>query len=278
MVSAERIGRGTPVNTSDAGGRRTLHVIIPVLNEAPNMPRLMGDLTVAVTEFEEHVRILLVDDGSTDGTVDAARAAGTGLDLTVLRHDANQGPGRAFATAFSQLASDLAPEDWVVTMEGDNTSRVALLHQMRRRAEEGFDVVLASPYLYGGGIINTQWHRAFISHVANVFVKEVLGIRGIMTISSFFRLYRGSIVLRLQRIFGEGIMEVSGFEAMVENLMKLVMVGASISEVAMTLDTSVRIGRSKMPVIRTALGYLRLAGKRRLWTSRIEGNPVGDRI
>jgi len=139
------------------------------------------------------------------------------------------------------------------------------------RAREGFDVVLASPYLYGGGITNTSAWRLFLSHVANLLVKEALGIRGIMTVSSFYRLFRGDILLRLQAGYGPGIVERRGFESMVELLMKLVLLHATISEVAMPLDTSRRIGRSKMRVLPTAIGYLTLAKDRRRWTEAAQG-------
>src|SRR5262249_28799894 len=141
-------------------------------------------------EFELH--FLLVDDGSTDDTVNVARELAKDLQLTILSHDENQGPGRAFATAYAYLAESLRDGDWIATMEGDNTSNHELIRQMLTRAAEGYDVVLASPYAYGGGIENTNALRMFLSHGANAFIKGGLGISGIHTMSSFFRLHRGS--------------------------------------------------------------------------------------
>src|ERR1700704_3856744 len=114
------------------------------------------------------------------------RGRGGGGAFEGVRHEDNRGPGAAFATGFALFHGRLSPADWVVTIEGDNTSRVELLGQMLTRAQEGFDVVLASPYLYGGGIVNTSLWRTVLSHVANLFVKEALGLHGIMTMSSFF--------------------------------------------------------------------------------------------
>lgn len=235
----------------------TLYVIVPVLNEAGNIPALIASFRRLDAECRASLtaRFILVDDGSRDDTGRLARAASEGLSLSVLTHPRNLGPGRAFATAFQSLAGRLDAADWVLTMEGDNTSRLELVRQMLTRANEGFDVVLASPYLYGGGIRNTALARVLLSHVANAFVKEFLGLHGIMTMSSFFRLYRGSIVVGLQSIFGDGIVERSGFDSMIELLLKLVLLRATISEVAMVLDTSQRIGKSKMPLLRTSVNY-----------------------
>src|SRR6202011_5836974 len=103
-------------------------------------------------------------------------------------------------------------DDWVVTMEGDNTSRHELLRQMLTRTHEGYDIVLASPYCYGGGISNTAPSRVFLSHFANAFLKGCVDIHGLFTMSSFFRVHRGSALRRLQACYGPGIIERWGFE------------------------------------------------------------------
>jgi dolichol-phosphate mannosyltransferase len=247
-----------------------LFVLVPVLDEAPNIPRLVGNLTRLATDLrsEMECRAVFVDDGSTDGTGDRIRREAASLPVEVLRHATNLGPGRAFATGFRHLAPCLAEGDWVATMEGDNTSRVDTLRQMLVRRREGFEVVLASPYMYGGGLSHTSWRRLILSHGANGLVKELLGIRGILTMSSFFRLYSAPVLKRLQARYGDGILETDGFECMVELLAKLIQVGATISEVAMSLDGSQRLGRSKMSVTRTIVGYLRLFRHRRKWRAR----------
>ncbi len=244
-----------------------LFVLVPVVDEAPNIPRLLGNLSRLAGDLRDEMecRALFVDDGSTDGTGDRIRREPASLPVEVLRHDTNLGPGRAFATGFRHLASHLTDADWVATMEGDNTSKVDTLRQMLVRRREGFEVVLASPYMYGGGISQTSALRVVLSHGANGLVKELLGIRGILTLSSFFRLYSAPVLKRVQARYGDGILETSGFECMVELLAKLIQAGATISEVAMPLDGSQRLGQSKMKVMRTIGGYLRLFRQGRKW-------------
>jgi dolichol-phosphate mannosyltransferase len=256
--------------------KRRIYLVVPVLDEAGNIERLMRSVDRITREFSDHaVSLLLVDDGSTDGTGELARAHAGHLDFTLLRHETNRGPGKAFATAFAHLAGRLHADDWVVTLEGDNTSRLEILKQMMRRTGEGYHVVLASPYMYGGGISNTSPMRVFLSHVANAFVKEALGIHGILTMSSFYRLYRGEVILRLQRCYGPEILERSGFESMIELLLKLVFLEVSISEVAMPLDTSLRAGVSKMKIARTVRGYLTIWADKGRWRA---GAAQGDKV
>jgi dolichol-phosphate mannosyltransferase len=250
-----------------ASGR--LYLVVPLFDEEANLPRLFASFERLreAPLADGPPRLVLVDDGSRDATASLCTALATrgGFDLALLRQGTNQGPGRAFTRAFEHLAPLLRDEDWVATLEGDNTSRVELIQRMFVRAAEGFEVVLASPYIYGGAILKTVTLRVFVSYVANVFLKESLGLRGIFTMSSFFRLHRGSVVRRLQAHYGPGILERAGFECMVEMLIKLVHLRATLSEVPMVLDTSLREGRSKMSVTRTTFAYLGLWGDKRRW-------------
>lgn len=252
-----------------------LHVVVPLYQEEPNLPRLFESFAglAGAGLAQGAPAFLVVDDGSRDATATLAAELGLrhGLDLTVLRHEGNRGPGAAFATAFAHLAPRLREDDWVLTVEGDNTSRLELVARMFTRAAEGLDLVLASPYVYGGAIRNTVTLRVLVSYVANVFLKEALGLRGIFTMSSFFRLHRAGLVLRLQARYGPAVIERAGFECMVEMLIKATALGASLSEVPMVLDTAQRAGRSKMSVSRTTLGYLQLWRDARRWRAAAAG-------
>jgi dolichol-phosphate mannosyltransferase len=237
-----------------------LHIVIPVLNEGENVPVLLDSLRQVAEsvgqEFDCH--IIIVDDGSTDSTRDSIERCRGNLSVVVLSHDVNCGPGAAFNSGFRYLKGRLGEADWVVTMEGDNTSRIDTLMHMLRRRHEGYDVVLASAYAYGGGIEGVETTRVVLSHLANFLAKLLLGLRGFQTLSSFFRLYSSGILRRLQERFGPGIVEFQGFECMVELLLKLVLVKAKISEVEMRLGWSKREGKSKMRIFRTMLGYAKL--------------------
>jgi len=254
-----------------------IYVVIPVLNEAGNLPKLMNSIRDACKEHSDlQFEVVLIDDGSTDNTREVAEAEKGDLSLTVLRHETNQGPGVAFQTAFNWLATRLQDDDWLLTIEGDNTSRLNLLKQMLHRSDEGYEVILASVYMYGGAIVNTNMFRILMSSIANSFVKNLLSIQGLMTISSFYRLYRGGTVRRLQAIYGDGILERSGFECMVEMVMKMVYLGTTISEVPLVLDTSMRVGRSKMKVLKTIRGYLTLATHKNRWKTIAQARQASN--
>ena len=192
-------------------------VITPIFNEKENIPRLIKSFQDITEKFESKFNFIIVDDGSTDGTIEEIKHLKDNLNLEVLDYGCNKGPGYAFATGFEYLKDKITPNDIVVTMEGDNTSRIETLHLMIERLKrEKVDCVLASPYAYGGGITNTGFLRTFLCHAANTFIKEMLGIRGIHTMSSFFRVYDARLIMKLQEVYQPRILMMNGIESMIE--------------------------------------------------------------
>src|ERR1700733_1726714 len=101
---------------------KTFFVVVPVFNEAPNLPDLMDSFHHLASQMRDRqLTIILIDDGSTDGTTIATKQLSADLTLTVLAHRHNRGPGAAFGTAFDYLADRLNTDDWIATIEGDNT-------------------------------------------------------------------------------------------------------------------------------------------------------------
>lgn len=237
--------------------QRKIYILTPVLNEEQNLPDLINSWRSLAVEMKEFEFIyILIDDGSTDKTVETAYELTRDLQFVLLKHSVNKGPGYAFGTGFNYLGQILKPADIVVTIEGDNTSNIATLKIMLGRiVRENVDVSLASPLSYGGCIINTVWYKKILSHISSGLTKIFLDLRGINTFTSFFRAYQGHVILKLQEAYGSRILEFSGFECMIELLKKITVFEFSISEVPMKLDTSLRKGKSKLKIFRTAVKY-----------------------
>jgi glycosyltransferase involved in cell wall biosynthesis len=229
--------------------------VVPAYNEALNVPRLLADLESRPALWRDGGRVLLVDDGSSDGTAEVAEAHSGGLPVEVLRQDSNQGAGRAFDRGFRRALDLAGPEDLVVTLEADTTSDLDALEDMIAAAEHA-DLVLASVHA-GGEMANVGAHRRFLSLGAARFVRASAGVNA-RTVSSFFRVYRATLLRAAYERYEERLIRESGFACKAELLMKLSRMGARVTEVPVTLDASRREGESKLRVLPTMAGYARL--------------------
>lgn len=241
-----------------------IHVVVPAFNEAGNVERLLAGISERLEPFAVRRRVVLVDDGSRDDTVARARAAAAahGMALDVVAHASNLGPGAAFRSGFLHVLKQADPLDVVVTLEGDTTSDTQVLPRLLRRVwEEGDHIALASCYMYGGGIVGTSLHRVGLSHLANGLMKKTLGLSGLQTLSSFYRVYQVAALRAMQQRWGDDFITTHGFECMVEVLYRAAQLQLRISEVPMLLDGTRRLGKSKMRVLKTSLAYLALAAR-----------------
>lgn len=243
-----------------------IHVVLPAYNEAGNIEVTLRGIWQRLETLALPSRIVVVDDGSSDDTASLARSASTPERVVdVVPHERNRGPGAAFRTGFLRVLEDAQASDVLITLEADQTSDPRILMRLLHRIwEEGDDIALASCYLYGGGIVGTQAHRVFLSHLANGLMKKSLGLTGLQTLSSFYRAYSVAGLRRIHQRFGDRFITTDGFECMVELLYRAAQLDLRISEVPMQLDGSRRVGGSKMRIIKTSIAYLRLAGRARL--------------
>jgi glycosyltransferase involved in cell wall biosynthesis len=210
-------------------------------------------LNIDVNEEKFYV---FVDDFSSDGTVDFLIGNLPENNYKIITKLTNFGPGHSFELGLNWiLANSNLENDTIVTMEGDNTSDLSILKQMLGASKLGFDLVLASVYAQGGGFSETSIVRKLISSVANLVFRFAFNIR-ILTISSFYRVYKPLFLRRIKEEYGQIISEV-GFISMLEILIKHIKLNATIIEVPMKLNSANRKGKSKMKIFKTALSYLR---------------------
>jgi dolichol-phosphate mannosyltransferase len=230
--------------------------IVPAYNEAENLPRLLADLERRPELFRHGGRVIVVDDGSTDGTAELAEAHDGAVDVNVVRLGTNQGPGAAFRAGFDTALAAFGDDALVVTLEADTTSDLDVLPRMLELARSSADLVLAS--VHGGGqMVNVGIFRRTLSRGAGLVVRLALGLDA-RTVSSFFRVYRASALRAASGHFGDGLIREAGFACKAELLAKLSELGARVEEVPVDLDGSRRVGESKMRVGETFAGYWRL--------------------
>jgi dolichol-phosphate mannosyltransferase len=233
-----------------------IRFVIPAYNEAENIPRLLHDLAPRARALG--ARVIVVDDGSTDGTAQVIREHAEDMHLAIVRHPVNSGLGAAINSGIRAALSEASDADAIVTIEADTTSDLDTLPQMIEHFERGADMVLASVYAPGGQLLGVSKPRIALSKsVSNTF-RYLGGLQELHTLSSLYRVYRAGTLRRAADTYGYLLVREPGFAANVELLLKLYAAGAKIAEVPTTNDWSSRKGQSKMKLKPTALAYFRV--------------------
>lgn len=120
-----------------SGARHDFAVVIPAYNEAPNFPDLVLEVRAAFETFGLGGDVIIVDDGSTDGTGDLAQAAAADWDkLTVLRHRTNRGKTEALLTA-----ADATERTYLVLFDADLQHKPEEIARFLDKLDEGWDIV-----------------------------------------------------------------------------------------------------------------------------------------
>ncbi len=241
-------------------------VVLPAYNEAEALPTLLDRLAaVSVARFGSALRVIVVDDGSADGT--GAQAIGRpGLAVRLIVHPRNSGLSAAIATGLrAALESEGdADDDIVVTMDSDDTHSPWLMPRMVDQVREGNDVVVASRYQPGARVIGVPASRQMMSNGMSLLFRLVYPIPGARDYSCGFRAYRAGLLRQAFDRWGDGFISERGFSCMVDILIKLSLLGAIIAEAPMILRYDRKPGQSKMNVRQTAIQTLSLLARRRL--------------
>jgi glycosyltransferase involved in cell wall biosynthesis len=170
-----------------------ISVVVPVLNEEESLPHLHQRLTTALAESGYSYEIIIVDDGSTDGSFDIMRGLQAQDEhLQVVRFRRNYGQTAAFAAGF-----DRAQGDVVITIDADLQNDPADIPTLMDKMAEGYDVV-------SGWRVNRQdrfLDRRLPSMVANGLIRWATGVR-IHDYGCSLKAYRREVLADV-RLYGE---------------------------------------------------------------------------
>lgn len=167
--------------------------MIPTFNEAANIDLMIE----AVTGTLPSASVLVVDDGSPDGTADRAESAGAGLPqrVDVLRRTGKTGLGTAYVDGFRWGIE--RGHDVLVQMDADFQHDPAALPHLLAAVEDGADMAIGSRYVAGGSVPSTwSWHRKALSRLGNRYARTMLKL-SVRDVTAGFRAHRRSLLERL---------------------------------------------------------------------------------
>jgi dolichol-phosphate mannosyltransferase len=239
-------------------------ITLPAYNEAETLPPLLDSIREAMEENGIEYRVVVVDDGSTDGTAAVAREIASRMPILLVEHERNRGLGEALRTGLMAAMEGCDSRDIIVTMDSDNTHTPGLIARMVRGIREGNDLVIASRYRQGANVRGLPRYRKLLSFSGRIVFSLLFPTPNVRDFTCGFRAYRAGILKRAFDTYGEEFVAQSGFSCMVDILLKLRRLGAIMSEVPLILRYDQKSGPSKMLIMQTIGDTLRLVVSRRI--------------
>ncbi|MGN6372449.1 MAG: polyprenol monophosphomannose synthase [Solirubrobacteraceae bacterium] len=222
---------------------RTPWVVLPTYNEAENIEAIVAaaseSLDSAMAAHGGEYRILIVDDGSPDGTGEIAdRLASEREQVRVLHRSEKNGIGPAYLAGFAYALENGA--GYVMEMDSDFSHNPADLERLLEAARAGGDLVLGSRYVAGGGVTDWSLLRRFISRGGSTYARLVLGLR-VRDLTGGFKCFRREV---LERIHFDSVRS-QGYAFQVELTYRAARAGFRVVEVPILFKDRER-GQSKM--------------------------------
>jgi dolichol-phosphate mannosyltransferase len=242
---------------------RNLFIVLPAYNEEADLPPLLDRIPAAMSGLPVNYRVIVVDDGSADRTLEIAREYAEKMPLDIVIHEQNMGLGATIRDGLKAGADRAGDNDLVVSLDADNSHSPELIADMLPLIDSGADVVIASRYQPGAEVRGLAWHREMLSLGVRWLFCIILPIKGVRDYSCGFRAYTGSTLKAAFDKHGDDLVSEEGFSCMVDILLKLRKMEITFAEVPMVLRYDLKDGASKMNVPRTVIRTLKLLISRR---------------
>jgi dolichol-phosphate mannosyltransferase len=233
-----------------------IYFLMPAYNEETEIGPRLRNIARLMEQKGLPFQIWVVNDGSTDQTVKIVEEVSKEIPVHLIHHDVNRGIGIAFLNGLKELVGIVGDEDIVITLDADNTHNLKTIEFMVKRMDEGYEVVIGSCFTTGGMMIGVPIVRYILSYLSNLAYRALFHIKGIRTYTGFYRAHSGAALKIAFEKFGDRLIEVNGFAAMAEMLIKFRQIPLFLTEVPMIIRYDLKGRASKMRVMETIQEHL----------------------
>ena len=208
-------------------------VVVPTYNERENLAHIAAGILL------HGYSLLIVDDGSPDGTGDIADELATDIPrVSVIHRPSKQGLGPAYAAGFDRALANGA--EVIIEMDADFSHNPADLPRLVKAVRDGADVAIGSRYVPGGQTPDWPAARRIISRGGNLYARTMLGI-ATRDATAGFRAFRADSLARLPYRSAQA----SGYGFQVEMAWRANQAGMNVVELPITFRDRA-MGTSKM--------------------------------
>nr|CAG4641947.1 EOG090X0B9X [Eurycercus lamellatus] len=213
-------------------------VLLPTYNEKDNLPIIVWLLVKSFTDSDHDFEIIVIDDGSPDGTLEVAKQLQTiyGDNKIVLRpREKKLGLGTAYIHGIKH-----ATGNFIIIMDADLSHHPKFIPKfIAKQKEKDYDLVSGTRYSGDGGVFGWDLKRKVISRGAN-YVTQVLLRPGASDLTGSFRLYKKSVLEKLVQSC-----KSKGYVFQMEMVIRARQLGFTIGEVPISFVDRV-YGESKL--------------------------------
>ena len=161
-----------------------LSIIIPTYNEKDNLPKLMENIFGILKEAAIEAEMVIVDDNSPDGTGELAEELAKKYPVKVLHREGKLGLSSAVLAGFSRASGEI-----LMVTDADGSHDYRLIPQIVKAIDQdGYELVVASRYMPGGGVTEWPFKRKLISWGATTLGRLFTPIKD--CVSGFFAFKR----------------------------------------------------------------------------------------
>jgi dolichol-phosphate mannosyltransferase len=212
-------------------------VIIPTFNERENIEKMIRK----VFSLSEPFDLLIIDDGSPDGTADIIKDLQRKefkARLFLIERNGKQGLGTAYITGFNWALEH--NYDYIFEMDADFSHNPEDLMQLHEACKNGADLSIGSRYKSGVNVVNWPMGRVIMSYFASVYVRFITGMK-IMDSTAGFKCYKREVLkaIDLEKI------KFKGYAFQIEMKFTVWKLGFNIVEIPIVF-TDRKEGSSKM--------------------------------
>ncbi|QIW95134.1 hypothetical protein AMS68_000652 [Peltaster fructicola] len=213
-------------------------VLLPTYNERKNLPIICWLLEQMFTENKLDWEVIIVDDGSPDGTQDVAKQLIKAMGANRIKLHTRSGK-LGLGTAYVH-GLQFATGNYVIIMDADFSHHPKFLPLMIKKQKEGdWDIVTGTRYAGDGGVYGWDLKRKMVSRGANLFADTVLR-PGVSDLTGSFRLYKKKV---LQEVMNKT--ESKGYTFQMEMMVRAKGMGFRVTEVPISFVDRV-YGESKL--------------------------------
>ena len=202
-------------------------IVLPTYNEKKNIGILIPRLQEVFNKIKKHdMNILVVDDKSPDGTAEEVEKFQKKYRNLYLVAGDKEGLGVAYLRGFKYAADNLQP-DVLFMMDSDLSHPPELLPQFMEQLSDGYDLVIGSRYIKGGGTPDWSLKRKMTSRFGNIVARLIAGLYAIHDCTSGYR----AIKFSLYRQINPRFIYTRGYAFLTTLLYELITQGAKVKEI-----------------------------------------------